>query len=52
MLLGIFCSAAYCRKYFGLVVGQPFFEGAQELSSIVAAKQVIANKAIFFMLLV
>jgi hypothetical protein len=40
----------YCLKYFGLVVGQPFFDEAQELNKAVATKRVRKNRAIFFML--
>ncbi len=46
------CSKNYCLKYLGLVVGQPFLEGAQEVNTTATTKNVRNKTAIFFMLLV
>ena len=37
-------------KFLGLVVGQPFLEGAQEVKNAAAAIRIKNNTVIFFML--
>jgi hypothetical protein len=39
----------YCLKYFGLVVGQPFLDAAQEVNKAAATVNERNKRAIFFM---